>query len=116
MLALKSFDQSRPVPVLIFDEIDAQIGGRLGAVTGLKLKELSRQRQVLAITHLAQIAAYADNHYKVAKSEKDKRTLTTLSRVDGDERISELAQMMGGDSAEKISFDHARDMLARANA
>jgi DNA repair protein RecN (Recombination protein N) len=115
MLALKkALIKADKVPVLIFDEIDAQIGGRLGTVTGMKLKELSAQRQVLVITHLAQIAAYADTHFKVAKKEKSGRTVTTLNTIDGDGRISELAQMMSGSSESKASLTHARDMLLQA--
>jgi len=117
MLALKkALIKVDPVPVLIFDEIDAQIGGRLGTVTGLKLKELSRQRQVLVITHLAQIAAYADNHYKVAKAEKNKRTITTIEKLDKDQRVHELAQMMSGEKTTAVSITHAKDMLAQAKA
>jgi len=115
MLALKkALIKVDPVPVLIFDEIDAQIGGRLGTVTGLKLKELSRQRQVLVITHLAQIAAYADTHYKVAKAEKNKRTITTIEKLDKDQRVHELAQMMSGEKTTAVSIIHAKDMLAQA--
>jgi len=117
MLALKkALIKVDPVPVLIFDEIDAQIGGRLGTVTGLKLKELSRQRQVLVITHLAQIAAYADYHFKVSKAEKNKRTVTAIAKLDKDARVHELAQMMSGEKTTAVSITHAKDMLAQAKA
>jgi len=115
MLALKkALTDVDPVPVLIFDEIDAQIGGRLGTITGKKLKELSSCRQVILITHLPQIASFADLHLKVNKEVKNKRTLTKVSPLLKKERIQELAQMMSGKAKTKVSLEHAADMLANA--
>jgi len=65
------------------------------------------------ITHLAQIAAYADNHYKVSKAEKNKRTVTALTKIEGKERVQELASMMSGEKISDVSIKHAKDMLAR---
>ena len=96
MLALKNvLVRADLVPTLIFDEIDQGIGGRVGMVVGEKLWNLSRQHQVMCITHLPQLAAYADQHFKVAKSLQDGRTLTTVVPQVGVERRNELAQMLG---------------------
>lgn len=115
MLALKkALIKVDPVPVLIFDEIDAQIGGRLGTVTGQKLQEISRNRQVILITHLPQIASFADAHFKITKIVKEGRTLTTVQRLEKKEKIQELAHMMSGEKENKISIKHAHMMLSRA--
>jgi len=115
MLALKkALIKVDPIPVLIFDEIDAQIGGRLGSVTGQKLKEISRNRQVILITHLPQIASFADAHFQVTKTVKDGRALTFVDALDKERRIKELAQMMSGKDESRIAVQHAKDMLAKA--
>ena len=115
MLALKkALIKVDPIPVLIFDEIDAQIGGRLGTVTGKKLKELSSSRQVILITHLPQIASFADRHFKVSKSVKAGRTTTEVLLIEGKTRVEEIAQMMSGTNTTKISLSHAQNMLALA--
>jgi DNA repair protein RecN (Recombination protein N) len=115
MLALKkALIGVDPVPILIFDEIDAQIGGRLGTVTGTKLKELSAGRQVILITHLPQIASFSDIHFKVEKSVRNKKTLTSVTRLEGDARLDELAHMMSGQTESGIAREHARDMVTRA--
>jgi DNA repair protein RecN (Recombination protein N) len=115
MLALKkALIKVDPIPVLIFDEIDAQIGGRLGTITGKKLKELSRCRQVILITHLPQIASFADRHLKVSKSVKAGRATTDVILLEGKNRVEEIAQMMSGANTTKISLSHAQDMLAQA--
>ncbi|MBP9854300.1 MAG: DNA repair protein RecN [Candidatus Omnitrophica bacterium] len=115
MLALKkALIKVDPVPVLIFDEIDAQIGGRLGTITGQKLRDISSQRQVILITHLPQIASFADAHFKVVKSVKNKKTITEVLSLNKEERVSEIAQMMSGKSQSDISLKHAKDLLANA--
>jgi DNA repair protein RecN (Recombination protein N) len=115
MLALKkALTKVDPIPVLIFDEIDAQIGGRLGAITGKKLKELSQDRQVLLITHLPQIASFGDRHFKVSKMVENKRTITSVIPLEEDTRIKELANMMSGEMETLIAIEHAHDMLSRA--
>ncbi|MDD4957126.1 MAG: DNA repair protein RecN [Candidatus Omnitrophica bacterium] len=115
MLALKkALQKVDPVPVLIFDEIDAQIGGRLGTITGTKLKELACGRQAIVITHLPQIAAFGNIHFRVSKSVKNGRTITTVTRISGDERISELAKMMSGEKESDIAKKHAHEMLLKA--
>ncbi len=115
MLALKrALTKVDPIPVLIFDEIDSQIGGRLGTVIGNKVKEIARDRQVLLITHLPQIACFGDTHIKVIKKAELKRTITTAFVLDADARVHELAEMIGGHSTDNTSVQHAKEMLARA--
>jgi len=105
-----------PIPVLIFDEIDAQIGGRLGQITGRKLREISLKRQVILITHLPQIASFASAHFKVLKLVKSGRTFTLVEALDQSSKVIELAQMMSGDTKSRISHQHAKDMLAQAKS
>jgi DNA repair protein RecN (Recombination protein N) len=96
MLALKNvLAKADKVPTLIFDEIDQGIGGRVGMVVGEKLWNLSRQHQVMCITHLPQLAAFGDQHYKITKELVDGRTLTRALQLEGVERQNELAQMLG---------------------
>ncbi len=115
MLALKkALIKVDPIPVLIFDEIDAQIGGRLGTITGKKLKELASSRQVILITHLPQIASFAQKHFKVSKSVKAGRATTEVTLLEGKKQVEEIAQMMSGEATTKISLSHAEDMLAQA--
>lgn len=117
MLAMKkALMQVDPVPVLIFDEIDTNIGGRLGHVTGQKLKSISGERQVLLVTHLPQIASFADRHIKVTKSVQKGRTLVQYQCLEGEDKVRELAQMMSGQKESEISRRHAEEMLHRANA
>ncbi|MEW6087106.1 MAG: DNA repair protein RecN [bacterium] len=112
MLALKkALTKVDPIPVLIFDEIDAQIGGRLGDITGKKLKELSDNRQVILITHLPQIAAFSDQHFKVTKKVKDNRTIINVDLLDKTARVEELAKMMSGEKESPIALKHAKEML-----
>ncbi len=115
MLALKrALTDVDPIPVLVFDEIDAQIGGRLGTITGSKLQELALGRQVILITHLPQIAAFGQQHFKAVKKVVNKRTVTEVLNLSPDERLDELAQMMDGQKKTPLSLEHARDMLKSA--
>jgi len=96
MLALKNvLVRADKIPTLVFDEIDQGIGGRVGMVVGEKLWNLSRQHQVMCVTHLPQLAAYGDQHYKVTKELVDERTHTQVFELVGGERRNELAQMLG---------------------
>lgn len=115
MLAMKkALAKADEVETLIFDEIDSNIGGRLGTVTGEKLKEIAAERQVLLITHLPQIASFADRHFKVSKAVRQGKTLTEYQTLENDARVKELAQMMSGKSESEISRKHAEEMLAQA--
>jgi DNA repair protein RecN (Recombination protein N) len=96
MLAIKNvLARADQVPTLIFDEIDQGIGGRVGGVVGRKLWNLARQHQVLCVTHLPQLAAYGEQHLRVQKSVHDGRTTTQVQALAGEQRLLELAQMMG---------------------
>jgi DNA repair protein RecN (Recombination protein N) len=117
MLALKGIlAQSDRVSVLVFDEIDANVGGRLGAVIGSKMRDLARHHQVLCITHLPQIASYADRHITVRKEVVGKETRTTIRLVEGDARIAELAEMIGGKHITDVTRAQAEELLAAAGA
>ena len=97
MLALKNvLAQADAIPTLIFDEIDQGIGGRVGSVVGEKLWQLGRQHQVLCVTHLPQLAAFGDDHWRVRKLVEDGRTLTEVERLQTPARLDELALMLGG--------------------
>lgn len=112
MLALKKvLAEVDGIPVLIFDEIDSNIGGRLGNVIGKKLKEVSLLRQVILITHLPQIASFADKHIGIYKTTENKKTFTRCVVLDKQQRVEELAKMMAGDDKTKISIKHAQEML-----
>jgi len=96
MLALKTvLSSADDTPTLIFDEIDAGIGGRMGAIVGEKMWRLSRYHQVLCVTHLPQLAAYGDAHFRVEKVEVRERTVTRVKALEGETRVEELAQMLG---------------------
>ncbi|MFA5363012.1 MAG: DNA repair protein RecN [Candidatus Omnitrophota bacterium] len=115
MLALKkALTKVDPIPVLIFDEIDAQIGGRLGGIIGKKLCGLAADRQVILVTHLPQIASFAGRHFKVLKKVSGNRTITTIDLLDRAGRVKEMAQMMSGEKESGISLTHAEEMLTKA--
>ncbi len=110
MLALKgALADQDDVPVLIFDEIDANVGGEIAAKVGQKMRELGRSRQVLCITHLPQVAACAASHFVVSKEVRDNRTRTRLDETTGRSREEEIARMLGGKSDSALA--HARALL-----
>ncbi|HEY8663413.1 MAG TPA: DNA repair protein RecN [Propionibacteriaceae bacterium] len=98
----------------VFDEVDAGIGGAVALEVGSRLARLARLTQVIVVTHLAQVAAYGDRHFVVLKSDDGTVTTSGLRAVDGDERLRELARMMGGHDDTEASRAHADDLLARA--
>jgi DNA repair protein RecN (Recombination protein N) len=102
---------SASAPGLIFDEVDAGIGGRVADVVGRKLRTLGSAFQVLCITHLPQIAAYADTHYQIEKGVDGGRTRTTVTRLDAPGRVNELSRMLGGVSITEGIRQSAREML-----
>ena len=116
MLALKRATAAGRVPTLVFDEIDSGVGGAMGQVVGLKLKEVARSNQVLCITHLPQIAAFADNHYAVRKETVGARTTTSVRALEGEERTEELSWMLGGSKATETTRKHARELVDSARA
>ncbi len=99
-------------PGLIFDEVDAGIGGHVADVVGRRLRGLSSDAQVLCITHLPQIAAYADTHFRIEKAVVGGRTATTVTRLDEQGRVDELSRMFGGDSSSRSLRESAKAMLA----
>jgi len=100
--------------VLIFDEVDSGIGGAMAEVVGRKLKELSRHHQVICVTHLPQIACFADQHHSVRKEIKSGRTMTLVDRLDKESIVDEIARMLGGVKVTEKTKAHAREMIETA--
>ena len=96
MLTRSVLAEKDRVPTLIFDEIDTGISGKTSRKIGIKLKELSKHAQIICITHSAQIASLADTHFKISKTEINGRTETTLKNLSLDERVDEVARILGG--------------------
>lgn len=114
MLALKTvFASTDSVDTLIFDEIDTGIGGEVAVAVGSHLKNLSKNRQILCITHLASIAVYADNQIKIEKGVSDGKTSSRLKEICGEDRVLEIARMLSGDADSSQSLDHARSLLQK---
>jgi DNA repair protein RecN (Recombination protein N) len=118
MLALKTILAALDeTPTLIFDEVDAGIGGRALQAVGEKLLAIGRHRQVVCVTHAARIAAYADRHLRIAKAASDGQTRTLIAVLDADDRLEELARMLsGGRRITETARKHARELLAMAKA
>jgi len=112
MLALKSIlSEADLTPTLVFDEVDVGVGGRSGGVVGEKLWGLTQSHQVLCITHLPQIACFADNHFKITKQVVADRTRTQVEELEGEDRETEIAAMIGGVPISRASLENAREML-----
>lgn len=117
LLALKSIlSRVDDIPTLVFDEIDVGVGGRAGQVVGEKLWSISDRHQVICITHLPQVAAFADVHYAIAKRFSDGRTHTAVTHLDNTQRAHEIAAMLDGTPVSEHSLRSALDMLERARA
>jgi DNA repair protein RecN (Recombination protein N) len=117
MLALKSvLATADTTPTLVFDEVDVGIGGRSGHVVGETLSGLARNHQVLCITHLAQVAAFADGHFRIIKRDVRGRTISDVERLDDDERVDELAAMLDGVPITPAARASAQDLAERAAA
>ncbi len=100
------------MPTLIFDEIDANIGGEAASAVGRKLRKISRQKQVLCITHLPHIARLGDIHLCVSKHSPDKNTtFTRVGALSREDRERELARMLSGDTVSALTLEHARELL-----
>jgi len=99
------------IPLLVFDEIDANVGGEMGNAVGRKLAEVARNHQVLCVTHLPQVAACGGTHLAVSKSVKEGRTFTDVRLLTPDDRVEELARMLGGKDMTSVTLKHAREML-----
>ena len=112
MLAIKTvLAGSDAIGTLIFDEIDTGISGSAAQKVGEKLKEVSRTRQVICVTHSAQIAAYADGHFFIRKQVQKGRTFTNVQPLDFNERVQELARIMGGETVSELMLKNAEEML-----
>lgn len=117
MLALKTIlARADSVPTLVFDEVDAGIGGKVGLQVGDMLRRVAEHHQVFAISHLPQIAARAHNHIVVAKAAKGGVTTADVAVLEGPTRVVEIARMLGGDPDSKVSREHARELLATATS
>lgn len=114
MLALKQVHPESDVPTLVFDEVDTGIGGATSALVGEKLKRVAREQQVLCITHLPQVAAFADHHFRVEKRVTDGRTVTVVTLLDAETRVAEMARMLGGVKVTEKTLEHAREMIQEA--
>ena len=116
MLAIKNvLAENDDIPTMIFDEIDTGISGRAAQKVGVKLAEIAEKRQVLCVTHLAQIAAQADNHLLIEKTSDDSRTYTHIHSLDFEERKSEIARIISGDSDSELTLQSAEELLLRKN-
>jgi len=114
MLALKTvLAESDNIPVLIFDEIDAGIGGEVGLTLGQYLQKLSESKQVLCISHLASIASSADHHLLVEKISDTEQTTTLIRSIKGEERVREISRMLSGDAEHDTSLEHGRKLLEK---
>ena len=112
MLALKNVIADRDsIETLIFDEIDTGVSGRAAQKIGLKLRQISKIRQVLCVTHLSQIAVMADNHLLIEKSVRDDRTVTTVKNLDFEQRKYEIARILGGDNITQLTLENAEELL-----
>lgn len=113
MLTLKAIlAQVDQVPTLVFDEIDAGIGGQVASLVAAKLKDVARYHQVFVVTHLPQLASQARSHLLVEKDEREGLAVTAVRGLTGDARVREIARMLGGDPESETSQDHARELLA----
>jgi DNA repair protein RecN (Recombination protein N) len=115
MLALKTVLAAHDATdVLVFDEIDANVGGETGRVVGAKLRAVAAHRQVVAITHLPQSAVYGRRHLVVSKSVSGGRTRTRIEAVEGDARVREIARMLGGETRTDVVMRHAEELIETA--
>lgn len=116
MLALKCvFVDKDKIPTLIFDEIDTGISGAIGKRVGEKMYQVSAKHQVLCITHLPQIAALSDNHYFVSKKVENGKTFTQIKMLNEEDKVCEIAKMIGGDNLSDVAIDNSREMVKLAD-
>ena len=117
MLALKTvIAAADSIPTLVFDEVDVGVGGRSGSTVGEKLRSLSNQRQVLVISHLPQVAGFADKHFRIRKQVAGGRTFSVVDELDDAERVEELAAMLDGEPVTDASRAKAVEMMRRINS
>ncbi|MFO0637297.1 MAG: hypothetical protein U0168_31110 [Nannocystaceae bacterium] len=115
LLALKgALAAEDRIATYVFDEVDAGVGGAVAEAIGRRLQRAAAHHQVLCVTHLPQIAAFADAHFRVGKLQRKGRTITEVQRLDDDERREEIARMLGGARVTQSARDHAAELLASA--
>lgn len=112
MLALTGFGGGADAATLVFDEVDAGIGGNTARVVGERLRALGESRQVLCITHLPQVASLATTHFRIEKDVGAETAAATVQRLDGEELVGEIRRMLGGESSDEAATRHARELLA----
>ena len=100
------------IPAMIFDEIDAGISGIAASVVGRKMREIAKTHQVICITHLPQIAAYGEHHYRIEKTSDQEKTYTTVAELDADGQVSEIARLLGGETVTETTLQSAKELLA----
>jgi DNA repair protein RecN (Recombination protein N) len=105
-----------PVPTFVFDEVDAGVGGASALEIGRRLDRLAHNAQVIVVTHLAQVAAYANNHLLVVKDTDGLVTTSSVAVLEGDDRIRELARMLGGMEDSHTALSHAKELLEKTHS
>jgi len=114
VLALKAILADKDaIESIVFDEVDVGIGGSVAEMVGDKLSGLSRHHQIICITHLPQIAKFGDHHYRISKYVKNGRTFTQINAILAEDRVQEIARMLGGMNITQTSLEHARELLSR---
>jgi DNA repair protein RecN (Recombination protein N) len=114
MLALSGLGRSESAGTIVFDEIDAGIGGNTARVVGERLRALGRERQVVCITHLPQVASLADTHFRIEKDLAGEQAVATVERLEGEGVVEEIRRMLGGAGSDEAATQHARELLAAA--
>jgi DNA repair protein RecN (Recombination protein N) len=114
MLALTGLGQHTGAETLVFDEIDAGIGGNTARTVGERLRALGGGRQVICITHLPQVASLATTHFRLEKDIAGERATATVQRLEGEDVVMEIRRMLGGESTDEAATRHARELLAAA--
>src|ERR671916_685379 len=114
MLALMTVAGAGAARTLVFDEVDAGVGGQTARAVGERLRALGRERQVLCITHLPQGAALAESHFRIEKSAAGDLAVATVESLQGDQVVAELCRMLGGEASDAGARRHAEDLLAAA--
>ena len=114
MLAIKNaFSEVEKAPCVVFDEVDAGVGGQTANMVGQKIKAISKNAQILCITHLPQIASLTDNHIFVDKKVQDNKTYTEIKILNFEERVEEIARMLGGNENIEASMEHAKQLVGK---
>ncbi len=112
MLAIKNVvAEKEDTPTMIFDEIDTGVSGRAAQKIGVKLRQVSKTRQVICVTHLSQIAVMADNHLLIEKTSLEDSTVTSVTQLDRSQRVGEIARILGGEHITKTTLDNAAEQL-----